>query len=132
MADVRIIALIACLTASACSEQLDQPEFERDATLDKVLTPVPEPFRNVWAVDLADCPRLDGKTRVSIDPASVSFPEARFDVLAINQPDPDNLLIDVQLGNGPLQTHLLHVSEAMTKLRYTGPGILQTYHRCDV
>lgn len=132
MADVRIIALIACLLAPACSAQLDQPEFERDATLDKVLTPVPEPFRNVWAVDLADCPLLDGKTRVSIDPASVSFPESRFDVLAINQPDRDNLLIDVRLGSGPLQTHLLHVSEAMTTLRYTGPGILQTYHRCDV
>lgn len=131
MADVRIIALIACLLAPACSAQLDQPEFERDATLDKALTPVPEPFRNVWAVDPADCPHLDGRTRVSIDPASVSFPEARFDVLTINQPDPDNLLIDVRLGSGPLQTHLLHLSEAMTMLRYTGPGILQTYHRCD-
>jgi len=129
--DIRVIAVIACLAASACGERPEQPEFARDATLDRVLTPVPEPFRNVWAVNSDDCARADGKTRINIDPASVSFPEARFDVLAINQPDRDTLMIDVRLGGGPLQTHLLHVSDAMTTLRYRGPGILQTYHRCD-
>lgn len=118
--------------ASACGGRLEYPEPKRDATLDQVLTPVPEPFRNVWAVDVKDCPLPDGKTRISIDPASVSFPEGRFDVLTINRPDRDNLMIDVRLGGGPLQTHILHLSDAMSTLSYTGPGILRTYHRCDV
>ncbi|RYG32303.1 MAG: hypothetical protein EON93_11475 [Burkholderiales bacterium] len=131
MAVVRIIALFTCLAASACGNRQDFPQPARDATLDQKLTPVPEPFRNVWAVNLDDCLHADGKTRLSIDPASISFPEARFDVVGINQPDKDKLLIDVRLAGGPLQTHVLSVSDAMSTLNYAGPGIMQTYHRCD-
>lgn len=131
MAAFRTFALITCLVASGCGGRLEYPEPERDATLDEVLKPVPAPFRNVWAVNLADCPLPDGKTRISIDPASVSFPGGRFDVLTINHPDRNNLLIDVRLGGGPLQTHILHLSDAMTTLSYTAPGILETYQRCD-
>lgn len=119
-----------CLLASACGGKLEYPEPERDATLDQVLTPVPAPFRNVWAVNLDDCLIPEGKTRISVDPASVSFPGGRFDVLTINQPDRDNLLLDVRLGGGPLQTHILHLSDAMNTLSYTAPGILETYQRC--
>lgn len=123
---------MTCLMASACGGKLEYPEPVRDATLDQVLTPVPEPFRNIWAVNIDDCPLIDGKTRISIDPASISFPEGRFDVVTINRPDKDNLLLDVRLGGGPLQTHILHLSDAMSTLSYTGPGILETYHRCNV
>lgn len=128
---VRTIAVCACLAASACGAREEYPQPPRDAALDKLLTPVPEPFRNVWAINADDCLHADGKTRISVDPASVSLPEGRFDVVRINQPDPDNLLIDVRLGTGPLQTHVLRVSDAMTTLDYAGPGISQTYHRCD-
>lgn len=126
----RKLVLFACLLVSACGGRLEYPEQERDATLDQVLTPVPPAFRKVWAVNLEDCAIPGGKTRISIDPASVSFAEGRFDVLSINQPDEDNLLLDVRLGAGPLQTHVLHLGEAMSTLNYAGPGILQTYQRC--
>lgn len=118
--------------ASACGGRLEYPEPERDASLDQELTPIPEPFRNVWAVNAEDCPQPDGKTRISIDPGSISFANGRFDVLKINRPDPDSLLIDVRLSGGPMQTHVLHLSDAMSTLSYTGPGILQTYHRCGI
>ena len=125
------IAVSACLAASACEAREDYQQPARDASLDKLLTPVPEPFRNVWAINADDCLHTDGKTRISVDPASVSLPEGRFDVVRINQPDAENLLIDVRLGTGPLQTHVLRVSDAMTTLNYAGPGISKTYHRCD-
>ncbi len=123
--------MFTCLFAAACGGKLEYPEPVRDATLDQVLKPIPAPFRNVWAVNLADCPLPDGKTRISIDPASISFPDGRFDVEKINWPDHDNLMVDVRLGGGPLQTHVLRLSDAMATLSYAAPGILETYHRCE-
>jgi len=96
----------------------------------KALKPIPEPYRNIWAVSLGDCPRVDGPTRISVDPASVSFPEARFDVASINDATEGELLLEVHIGPGPLQTHVLKVGPNAETLSYTAPGIMTTFNRC--
>ena len=127
-----VILLVAGFAASACGDDSPMvasspPEFTARSTL----TPIPEPFRNVWAEQTADCARPDGPTRVSIDPATVSFHEGRFDVVSLNRSGETQLLLGVRFEGGPEQTHILKLSNRAETLSYTGPGILRTLHRCD-
>lgn len=101
-----------------------------ELTAKKVLKPIPEPYRNIWAINLADCPHLDGPTRVSIDPASVSFAQARFDVASINEAVDGELLLEVRVGTGPLQTHILKIGQSAETLSYTSPDVMTTFSRC--
>lgn len=126
------LLLIACLAASACGD--DSPMVSPSSpelTSKQILTPIPEPFRNIWAEDASDCERLDGPTRVSIDPATVSFQEGRFDVVSLNKSGKAQLLLGVRFGGGPEQTHILQLSNTAETLSYTGPGIMRTLHRCQ-
>ena len=84
----------------------------------------------MWAIETADCARVDGPTRINIDPAAVTFPEGRLDVVAINKTGEGQLLLSVRYGGGPEQTHILGLSEGWETLSYTSPGIMRVYHRC--
>ena len=101
-------------------------------TADAALTPIPKPFRHVWAVELADCGNARGATRINIDPSTISFPEGRFDVLSINEAYEGQLLLTVRFAGGPPQKHVLRLSNEWETLSYTGPGLVGTYHRCPV
>lgn len=129
---VRLLYLLAAsLAASACGN--DSPMVKPsppELTSKVILTPIPEPFRNVWAEEVRDCVNLDGPTRVDIDPATVSFREGRFDVISLNESGETQLLLGVRFAGGPEQTHILKLSNRAETLSYTGPGILRTLHRC--
>lgn len=123
--------LAACLAASACGNDSPTATAPPPLTSKAKLTPIPEPFRNIWAEQAEDCARLDGPTRVSIDPATVSFREGRFDVVSLNESGAAQLLLGVRFAGGPEQTHILKLSNRAETLSYTGPGILRTLHRCN-
>jgi len=126
-------ALIACFLITGCGNDSKMPSAFRDElTADAALTPIPEPFRNVWAVEIADCDNARGATRINIDPSTISFPEGRFDVLSINEAYEGQLLLTVRFAGGPPQKHVLRLSNEWETLSYTGPGLVGTYHRCPV
>ena len=129
-----LFLVIACSLISGCGNgQATQAELQEEAfTADALLAPIPEPFRNVWAVEVADCSNPNGATRISIDPSTVSFPEGRFDLISLNRNGEDDLLLKVRFAGGPPQTHVLHLSNERETLSYTGPGLLRTFHRCPV
>ena len=129
---IRLVILFAAgLAASACGNDSQTADSSQSAfTSQSVLTPIPEPFRNVWAEEAADCASPDGPTRVSVDPATVSFHEGRFDVVSLNESDEAQLLLSVRFQGGPVQTHILKVSDQAETLSYTGPGIMRTLRRC--
>ena len=125
--------LIGCSLVGGCGSGERTPDDPQAAfTADAVLAPIPEPFRNVWAVEIADCSNPNGATRISIDPSTVSFPEGRFDLISLNRNGEDNLLLKVRFAGGPPQTHVLHLSNERETLSYPGPGLLRTFHRCPV
>ncbi|MDP3492201.1 MAG: hypothetical protein Q8R82_03740 [Hyphomonadaceae bacterium] len=123
--------LAASLVACGCGDGSGAPA-NADAELSSrtILRPIPAPFRNVWAVETADCSRIDGPTRVNIDPSTISFHEGRFDVVSLDQSGEEQLLLGVRFEGGPLQTHILKLSNQFETLSYTGPEILRTLHRC--
>ena len=126
-----VLCLVASLAASACGADSPMVASSPAGFSSKaILTPIPEPFRNIWAEETRDCVNLDGPTRVSIDPATVSFREGRFDVVSLNESGEAQLLLGVRFAGGPEQTHILKLSNRAETLSYTGPGILRTLHRC--
>lgn len=103
---------------------------DAELTNDSELSPIPKPYRNVWAGEMADCARSDGPTRINIDPSTVSLPEGRFDVLSLNAVTEGRLLVIGRFAGGPKQTHVLSLESGWETLSYTAPGVLRTYHRC--
>ena len=133
MKPLAAFALVACSLMTGCgNDKKMPPAFRDELTADAVLTPIPEPYRNVWAVEIADCDNARGATRINIDPSTISFPEGRFDVLSINEADKGQLLLTVRFAGGPPQKHVLRLSNEWETLSYTGPGLVGTYHRCPV
>jgi len=127
-----VLLLAACLAASACGNDSPMATASSAELTSRVkLTPIPEPFRNIWAEQADDCARPDGPTRVSIDPATVSFREGRFDVVSLNPTGETELLLSVRFAGGPVQTHILKLTNNAETLSYTGPDILRTLHRCN-
>lgn len=135
MKSLSLAILAACVASAGCGGESPKPPSAAEGhaaalTARKELKPIPEPYRNIWAVNLADCPLIEGATRLSVDPASVSFPGARFDVVSLNEAIEGELLLDVRLGQGPVQTHILKIGMNAETLSYTSPGVMTTFKRC--
>jgi len=126
-----LFTLITCSLVGGCGDGAKTSgDLQETFTADAVLAPIPEPFRNVWAVEVADCNNPNGATRINIDPSAVSFPEGRFDLISFNRNGENSLLLKVRFAGGPPQTHVLHLSNERDTLSYTGPDLLRTFHRC--
>jgi len=120
---------VACLMVAACGDASKIPRSGAELTADSKLSPIPEPYRNVWAIEMRDCASPDGLTRISINPSRVSFPEGRFDAVSLNAATDGHLLVTGRFAGGPEQTHVLSLESNWETLSYTAPGVLQTYHR---
>jgi hypothetical protein len=96
--------------------------------------PIPTEFRHVWAIEIADCKRDPGRTRIAIAPGAVKFYEGRSEVVSLEQTGAREAIMHVRHlaeGQNELQIQTLKVNDAGTTLTYGRGGSTYTYTRCD-
>lgn len=96
--------------------------------------PIPVEFRHVWAIEVADCKRDPGLTRIAIAPGAIKFYEGRAEVTSLEQTAADGVIMQVKHsaeGGTETEVHHLKLNSAGTTLSYDRGGSNFTYTRCD-
>ncbi len=128
MITARILMFAICAGLAGCGAgepiSLPPPDgFSQD--------PIPAAFRHVWAREIADCSLRNGLSRMTIDPATISFANGRFDVTSLREIDGAGIEINIRAFSGPQQRHTLELADNAETLIYRGSSDTQTFHRCQ-
>jgi hypothetical protein len=96
--------------------------------------PIPLEFRDVWAIEAADCAGEPALTRIAIAPGAVKFYEGRSEVVSTSAPHQGALTMEVahsSEGTTAPETHALALDDTGKVLTYKRRGAEYTYTRCD-
>ena len=88
----------------------------------------------MWAIEVADCKRDPGLTRIAIAPGAVKFYEGRSEIVSLEQAGPHDVIMQVKHaaeGQTDTEIHTLKLNDAGTTLTYGRGGSTFTYTRCD-